>query len=296
MPKLPPEVLSSPFYLYRSVEDAKAGKPFGGTGFFVGYPTGIEDRNFVYAVTNWHVAVRDGFSVVRINKIGGGIDCFDLGPEDWKFSPHGADIAIAFFPFLRLGIHQVTALLTKLLLDQNDINDLEIGPGDNVFMLGRFVDHDGAGSNVPSARFGHISVMPQLIKQPTCAMDVPSFILDVHSRTGYSGSPVFVYRTVGEDLTTANIINDETTHFIKLLGIHWGQFPELWEIETGAKPSANSVALSGDARYVKGMSGMTLAVPSWIIKEMLEMPKFREERKRQLAEMRRALSPWSPIA
>src|SRR2546425_12270060 len=100
-------------------------------------------------------------------------------------------------------------------------------------MVGRFVDHDGAGTNVPAARFGHISVNPQPIKQPTGAT-LPSFILDVHARAGYSGSPVFVFRTAASDITTGNVV--VAPPYIRILGLLWGQFPELWEIEGGTKP------------------------------------------------------------
>src|ERR1700722_20561448 len=67
MPRIPPEITYSTFNLFPTVDDAKAGRKFGGTGFFVGYPTGLPDApTLVYAVTNWHVAVRNGASVMRI--------------------------------------------------------------------------------------------------------------------------------------------------------------------------------------------------------------------------------------
>ena len=33
MPKIPPQVLNAVFYLYRTADDAKAGRDPGGTGF-----------------------------------------------------------------------------------------------------------------------------------------------------------------------------------------------------------------------------------------------------------------------
>jgi Trypsin-like peptidase domain len=288
MPRLPSEVLNSVFYLYQSVADAEAGKPFGGTGCFVGVPTGIDGGVFVYAVTNWHVAVRDGASVIRVNKPGGGVDCFDLDPADWTFRHDGADLAVVSIPYLRRDAHQAVALVVDMFLDAGTIAALGIGSGDDIFMIGRFVDHDGAASNVPAARFGNISVMPQLIEQPNGTKDRPSFILDIHSRTGYSGSPVFVYRTIGADLTTDQPLRiGPDTHFIKLLGVHWGQFPEQWEINSGKAPTSQGAVLSGDERYVEGLSGMTLAIPAWEIREMLELPRFREDRDRRRMEIKR---------
>src|SRR5205823_82762 len=69
--------------------------------------------------------------------------------------------------------------------------------------IGLFVDHDGVTTNVPSARFGNISMLPNknaTIEQPTNYRG-ESYVVDMHSRTGFSGSPVFVYRTFGSDLT-----------------------------------------------------------------------------------------------
>ena len=286
MPRIPPQVLNSPFYLYHTAADAKSGGRFGGTGFFVGVP--IPDRptsSFMYAVTNWHVAVRAGASVIRVNKVGGGVDIFEFDPSEWSFQPGGYDLAVIPINAAMKGTHDIVPLSTDIFVDRTKITDWGIGAGEDVFMIGRFVDHDGAASNVPAARFGHISTMPQQIAQPTGARNLESFILDLHSRTGYSGSPVFVYRTYGADLThAALVVGGAANHFIQLLGIHWGQFPEQWEIEAGTKPAMQSVELSGDARYVKGMSGMTLAIPAWAIMEMLNMPKFRQAREQALRE------------
>jgi hypothetical protein len=85
--------------------------------------------------------------------------------------------------------------------------------------------------------------------------------------------------------------------FIALLGIHWGQFPELWEVKSDSNPLPQVVSLSDDAKYIKGMSGMTMVIPAWAIREMLEMPKFQERRKKRLAEIAREHGPdMSPVA
>jgi hypothetical protein len=194
MPRIATEILNSPFYLYHSRKDAEEGKRFGGTGFFVGYPMPghVPFRQdgvaFLYAVTNWHVAVRDGASVMRINKIGGGVDILEFDPSEWEFLPKGPDLAI-IGPDRLAGLsettHNFVAIHLDVFLDRTDVPLLKIGPGEDIFMLGRFVDHDGAASNVPAARFGNISVMPQKFRQPTGATQLTSYVLDVHSRTGY---------------------------------------------------------------------------------------------------------------
>jgi len=303
MPRIPPQVLSSTFYLYPSVEAAKAGDKFGGTGFFVAYPTGFpEAPSLLYAVTNWHVAVRSGCSVMRVNTLHGGVDIFDFDPSEWEFPPGGPDLAV--MPHRKLGVresvHQIVAIHLDMFLSRSDVPNLEINPGEDIFMVGRFVDHDGAASNVPSARFGNISVMPQELLQPTGGR-FESFVLDVHSRTGYSGSPVFVYRTFGSDLTTGEINTEQLTilgtisarpfdHFVKLLGLHWGQFPERWEIKNKEKRTIppEAVLEQGDERYIEGMSGMTLAIPAWDIRDFLDVPKLVNERAEALNQILKA--------
>src|SRR5271170_5484166 len=134
-------------------------------------------------------------------------------------------------------MHQVFAIQTQLFVPEDEMAlsdsrlrrvprppsepprlDLEIGPGEDVFMVGRFIDHDGKDANIPSVRFGNISTLPQPIEQPSGSTNNKSFILDLHSRTGYSGSPVFVYRTPGSDLTTHHIMAGPAGHFVLFLG------------------------------------------------------------------------------
>jgi hypothetical protein len=292
MPRIPLHILNSTVYLYPSREDAEAGRPVGGTGFIVAYPFPENpSRGYPYVITNWHVAVQQGASVVRVNSVTGGVDIFELDPSQWHFIPGQHDLAVTPLPLFD-NRHAVSALDVNLLIAHEELGTRDIGPGDDVFMIGRFVDHDGAGTNVPSVRFGHISVMPQPITQPTGATRLNSFILDVNSRTGYSGSPVFIFRTPASDITTGSV--HIGSPYIKLLGLHWGQFPELWEIEGGMKPLPQGVSITDDALYVKGLSGMTLALPAWAIREFLDMPHFVSQRAQ--AEAQRRAQGLMPIA
>lgn len=273
MPSLPQVFFDSVFYLYPTVDAAKKGQSFGGTGFIVGVPLG-HDRFLFFAVTNWHVAVKGGCSVIRVNTKAGGVDIFDLDPSQWWFQPKGHDLAIATVPLDRAK-HAFEIISMEMAATDEEIKKRGISAGEDIFMIGRFVDHDGAGTNIPAVRFGNVSVMPQPILQPTGAI-LPSYILDVHSRTGYSGSPVFAYRTLGADFNTGNIeIGGNRSRFILLLGIHWGQFPEEWEIKTGKTPVPNA-AIGADDKYVKGMSGMTMAVPITALVEIFENEPFKK--------------------
>ena len=152
----------------------------------------------------------DGFPVVRLNTLDGGVDVVDLNPDQWDFLPGKYDVAVVELP-IEDKIHKASAIPTYMFSHKRPpLDDAaqsiwrnHIGVGDDVFMLGLFVDHDGVATNVPSARFGNVSMMPNesaLIEQPTGYKGI-SYVVDMHSRTGFSGSPVFVYRTFGSNLS-----------------------------------------------------------------------------------------------
>lgn len=176
--------------------------------------------------------------------------------------------------------------------------------GDDVFMLGLFVDHSGLTTNVPSARFGNISMLPSQdapIKQPNKFMR-ESYVVDMHARTGFSGSPVFMFRTFGSDLTTDKHRIDRLTlsfpnyplkdkHEVDaedavaelrtlfyFLGILWGQFPEEWELKQGALKQRKLSHAIPPGAYIEGFSGLSCVVPSWDIEEVLNLPKLKQMR------------------
>jgi hypothetical protein len=283
MPRIPDPYLEGVFYLYNSREDAEKGKACGGTGFLIAMPSATFPslRMHVYAVTNWHVAVRDGASVIRLNAIGGMCDILEFGPEDWAFLPD-YDVAILELNNVTKDRHTTTAMHTNSFLTRERAATLSLGVGDDVFMIGRFIDHDGGPTNRPAARFGNISIMPTKMMQPNNQL-AESYCVDVHSRTGYSGSPVYAYRTIGGDLESTNRLTPDfrpVVNWLGFLGIHWGQFPEAWELK---EPKPGEIikreSLDVEGRYVKGMSGMTCVLPAWIISEVLDMPKLKEERR-----------------
>jgi len=56
-----------------------------------------------------------------------------------------------------------------------------------------------------------------------------------------------------------------------LLGVHWGQFSERWDIERRSIVSeAESEATITDGKYVMGFSGMTCVAPAWELLELIE--------------------------
>lgn len=286
MPRIRPHLLNTVFYLYRSEEEAAAGTEFGGTGFVVYQPSSwLSDGGFAYAVTNHHVACTGGASVIRMNMMDGGTEIFPFGPEDWCFDPK-YDIAVIPLP-VDWNRHQAWAARVSTFTTKERLDSDIIGVGDDVFMIDRFVDHDGGASNRPAARFGHISVMPSPIEQPNGRM-TDAYCIDMHSRTGYSGSPVFVYRTIGSVVDEPppsgfGVLQPlfEGHVMLQLLGIHFAQFAEPWQIAQGlseASREASGVSLITEGAYVKGLSGMGCVLPAWTILEVLNLPALQRQR------------------
>jgi hypothetical protein len=301
MPKIPESVLQSIFYLYANEEDAKAGENPGGTGFVVEIRSERElSSPHYYGVTNWHVAC-DGYPVIRLNTLDGKVDILDFNPDQWEFLPGKYDVAVIPLS-LDPEIHAVHSIEQRLFVA--DPNHYYVG--DDVFMIGLFIDHGGVSTNVPSARFGNISMLPNeqaRIIQEATGYDGISYVVDMHSRTWFSGSPVFAYRTFGSDLTAAlgHVFDDlefdfsygmigqpsgprrgrlRTRTHIGFLGIHWGQFPEEWELHRKQHPikEARKRGLITKSEYVKGMSGMTCVIPAWQILEVLNLQKLKNQR------------------
>lgn len=293
MPVIPSKFLDCVFYLYRSREDAESGKSAGGTGFFVAIPT--EDQlGHHYAVTNWHVAVRYGFSVIRLNTADGGTDILEFDPEEWEFEDGKDDIAIVPLS-IRDPAHKAYFIGTQVFLSERSAEEQAIGPGDNVFMIGRFMDIPAVKENVPTLRFGNISSKPISVKQPTNYEDGQCYCIDMHSRTGYSGSPVLAYRTPGDTLEW--ITGEPGKRFVTLsgslmvlLGIHCGQYPEYLPIVDSPDKEESYLELGLSGKSIKALSGMTIVIPAWKIMGLLNCDKFVAQRDTVERERRRTQS------
>ena len=275
MPRISEDVLESIFFLYSSEQEAKVGSKDGGTGFVISFPSErVPDVTYFYGVTNWHAAVRSGFSVVRLNTAKGSNDVISLGPEDWTFDSNGDDLAVVdLSPDFEK--HQCIPIPVGLIFSRDvlhDPNGHDVGLGDDAFMIGRFIDMDGVDRNLSTARFGSISA--SLVSLPARGPNSTTsegYCLDMRSKSGYSGSPVFAYRTPGTNLKlTFNRggVADLARSMLCLLGVHLGQFEE-------------NLKLDGDnKKIVSGASGMTTVIPAWKILDLLNTPKLKSERAR----------------
>jgi hypothetical protein len=191
VPRIPDDTLDSVIYLYPSVADAESGEKVGGTGFLVGIPSEVhEGVTYQYAVTNSHV-IREGNSpVIRLNTQDGATDVLELSRDDWVHHQYGDDLAVCPLEF-SLDTHKFSLLARDWFLTKEEMDEYDIGPGDDVFMAGRFVQHEGRQRNTPVVRFGNLSMMPYEPVTNMRGIKQESFIVEMRSLSGFSGSPVF---------------------------------------------------------------------------------------------------------
>jgi hypothetical protein len=260
MPRIPDITLDGVQFLYRTEDDAKKHTRIGGTCFAIGNPLIVDGKYcnvyVPYLVSNRHVVWNAGCSVVRVNRRDGGEpEVFDLEPDKWVVHPNGDDIAIA--PTVGLtdqAVQRISFLSAEKFLTPASLKAVDLGVGEEVIMVGRHVNHQGKRESRPIARFGSISMMPEPIWNKALGRDQDSFAVEMRSRTGFSGSPVTVYRTPATTLAPVPVPD-----FYMLLGVNWGYiFDE-----------------EGENSWLNGV------VPAWKILETLWTPELMKVQKNQ---------------
>jgi len=152
-------------------------------------------------------------------------------------------------------------------------------------MVGRFINHEGKQRNSPTIRFGHISMMPSDDDPVSHSLNPSgsqvSFLVEVHSVPGYSGSPVMVRPFPTEKLpavTHATIFENvfQTAPYYQMvaktliggpwfLGVQWG----VLTLPDPADPQK---------RHYTGLSGV---VPAWYLREFLDSERLKMLRKQE---------------
>jgi hypothetical protein len=192
MPRIRDEYVNCAVYLYPTVAHAKRGEAFGGSGFVVKVMSKFDDpyKRHFYVVTNSHV-LNSGSSVIRMNKKDGTVATIKTNPSLWTYSDK-ADLAI--YPIELDDSYSVHAISTKKLLTKFKLESKGLGVGDDTFVVGRFINHEGRQRNRPTVRFGTIAMMPDAndgVYNNHMSSDQESYLVETHTVCGYSGSPVF---------------------------------------------------------------------------------------------------------
>jgi hypothetical protein len=247
VPRIHDNSLDCVIYLYHSRTDAERGSvhPSGGSGFLVAVPAARFPGFHSYAVSNRHVV--ETSPVVRVNTMAGDMDVFEFQPSNWLFTQTD-DIAVCPIALpLEKYAHKWIPVGTFITPDIIKVE--RIGPGDDVFIVGRFVNHEGKQRNMPSARFGNIAMMPDepVFHQWNTPKEQLSFLADIRTIGGYSGSPVFLFLRVIDQIGSATAFVARSNSTPWLLGVEWGHLLDHRGVNTG-------------------MSGV---VPAWRLAELL---------------------------
>ena len=190
----------------RVVEHRRERVPIA-TIFFVAVPEG-NASDFLYAVTARH-CIEDsaGNLFLRVNKEGLGFHDIPTRRDDWK-SHDNADVAVV--PFAP-DVAKYPAIQYKTLPlwcfvgpgpayvysgpPLSKPYSLQPSIGHEAYFLGLFSQDWGKERNLPVARFGHISRMPDKLKlkrnRGTTSFEAIAYLVESHSWGGHSGSPVF---------------------------------------------------------------------------------------------------------
>lgn len=316
MPLVEDRLLKAVIYLYESEDAAERGEP-GGSGFLVGEPCAIPDAVFLFAVTNAHVAKscpvvrtvgpRDKRVLVRTE-------------SDWYRHPDLDDIVVTPIGFAPTDArdfyldyvprewfvtpenftHASYDVRTTVFADPQSVDyshlssdwgyqpvGFPFGPGDEVVMLGRFLGYDGSDENQPAARFGHLAMAATVPIDNPWGFTQSSFLIECRSVSGYSGSPVFIYRvqtTLGAGLVPIGADRGKIS-LPRFLGIDWGNLDRVGRNDYAIDWSESDAAASFPRR-----SGMMVAVPAWRLAELLDSPDVQDVKKKAEGESRGKLT------
>jgi hypothetical protein len=268
MPRIRDEYLKCVAYLYRSEHEAKEAINIGGSAFLVsvlleGFPPPM---GAVYAVTNKHV-IQKNAKCLRINTSDGGTEVFKL--SNWHLSKED-DLAVCLVPYLDPFRYAVGTIPQNNFLTEDIVYSWGVGPGDEVVLIGRFINQEGKQRNIPTVRFGHIAQMPMEPLEYDGQFQ-ESFLCEIKSIGGFSGSPVFFAPEILPKLPDGK--EPEEKSF--LLGVDWCH---VQNVENALDEKGREI----DHIQVRVNSGMMGVIPAWKLQKLLNSD--------EVVEMRRAIA------
>jgi hypothetical protein len=273
VPYLPPSMTEGAIFLYETIDDARRQSQSGGSGFLVAVASEVDAKQVhLYAVSNDHVTRRG--AVIRRRRADGDVEIIPGEPADWIEHPDGDDVAVRPLgpvpavpeSIRRAGIPSIDYhyFEAERLISLDDFQ-YGVGPslGDECLMIGRYVTYDGDQFDRAALRFGNLAMFPQRVWQDKRAFNQESFLVDMRSLSGFSGSAVIVYFTEpgtlsmfssgGPQMPFRTLVSQYW-----ILGVDWGRLPvkqEIWE--------------DGKSKQVMAESSMAGVVPAWKVAELL---------------------------
>jgi hypothetical protein len=278
VPRIPDKFLDCVIYLYPDAKSADEGEGIGGSGFLAGVLTTGLPQNFyfLYAVTNKHV-IKNGATTIRFSTRVGEKEIFETDERAWVSHPAGDDLAACVISFDPQNIKFNFVPRTDFISIPT-MKNIDVGIGDDVFVVGRFISHEGKQQNNPTARFGCLAQMPWEPIIQDDGFPQESFLIEARSIGGFSGSPVFLQGlpNTRDQVTDYKRRQDDRE---RLIGIEWGLL-QTWEPvcnETGEPVNPNNP----QGLQVAANTGMMGVVPVWKLAELLDNGPLAEHRAEQ---------------
>lgn len=281
MAEVPQVYLNCAVYLYANEIEANSGRATGGTAFVVQVPLSVERWFQTYVVTAAHIIQDDTIGdgpVLRINADEGGFQLMRTSHDSW-FIEEKDDLAVIPLEFESKGLN-VGVIPTEGFLTREMIGEHKLGPGNEVFVTGRFVHHEGKTKNTPSLRFGNISMMPdEPFKRPSPNEDLEeAFLVEFRSIGGYSGAPVFLCEPPFHLWDKARLLH------------LWSQSPRLLGVDLGhihdykrvlRKTVRGKYEEDLNEKYYEANTAMSVVVPAWRLMELLNREDIVQLRRKE---------------
>lgn len=290
--RVPDEVLKSVVFIGSTVRHGGTEEfVYGGTGFLLGRASEhVEGLNFIYLVTARHVITDlEGDCWIRTNLTDGTAIRQDASHVRWIRHPSNPLIDVAVAPFyLEKREDHIVIPPTMVVPNRAALAAHSLGVGDEVFYTGVFARVEGKHRNMPILRKGNIAMLPEDQIFVKNFGDMDAYLVETHSISGISGSPVFVRETVAVPATLRN----EQSYILTAGGYYlMGLMHGHWEIDPNDVNAVKWRAAKGDEESAH--LGISLVVPAAQILETLDHPDLVNQR-RMYEEQRLSEQP-SPV-
>jgi hypothetical protein len=280
---IPDEVRKSvAFACYR---DHKGEIRYGGTVFFVidivsdsgGYATTVTAKHVVVEIERDSI---DRMVLLRVNRLDGDIDSIEIATADWKFHPSTVEsVDVAVYDWTPdSSIYDVMQTPISMAVLPEIITTGIVGLGDEIFIVGLFINHRGKKRNLPIIRLGNIAMLPDKDEQIATRRfgDMEGFLIESRSIGGLSGSPVFDYKDHFELEREGSQIKLQQRRKFFWLGLIHGHY----DIE----PNEDALVEDIPKREIVNM-GIAIVVPAYKILETINQPQIlavrEEDRKKR---------------
>lgn len=283
--RIPDELKKSVVFILRE-DTPNTWTTFIGTGFLVSRKlTKIPGRSFVYLVTAKHVvvALKGKRFAIRVNKNGGGSELLvGDGTLRWYDHPNHeqipADVSVFRMTIIRADHMDFRTIPIEMFLKKEEM-EVDVGAGDEVFIVGLFANLSGKQRNSPLVRVGNIAMAPE-DKVPTCSFgDIDAYLIEARSLGGISGSPVFT--------TPSGIVGKKRLYLMGLIHGHW-DIPIALSEKIAPQDNSESGVDTSNPNYGVNM-GIAIVTPAFKILETLEHPDLISQANAQEERMVAAL-------